>query len=469
MGLSTGLILPQFMASCKKADSGPEVKYSGTVGVIGAGAAGLYAADILRSKGIKVIVLEASSEMGGRIKSLRNQGNIASQSIADFPVELGAEVTFGSDSIWGKIIQNLNVLTIDLATAQNRFILDNLVKAESDWSSDADFNAVQNFISNLPNFSGSGISVQDAAGVSERAKALLNSEVGNFYGSTSAKIGATGLAQGLKLLKHDFKWLLMKSNPLQDLLLSRFSLVTPKVMLNHPVQQISFGGDTVTINGLNTLNGGSVPYSVQVNKAIVTVPISILKSGDITFSPSLPGSMISSLGNLGMDASIRIVLDFKQNFWNKGIGFVWGGTTSPQIFNAGAGRSEFERTLSITINGPKAVELSTMGADMITPILAELDILYAGQATKYVRRDENTNQILSTIQDWSKEVYIKGGYSYPLINGIVDDRKNIGVPVSNLFFAGEATDVNGDAGTINGALASAERVAEEVVKSILKA
>jgi monoamine oxidase len=45
----------------------------------------------------------------------------------------------------------------------------------------------------------------------------------------------------------------------------------------------------------------------------------------------------------------------------------------------------------------------------------------------------------------------------------------MGVPVNDkLFFAGEATDVNGDAGTINGALASAERVAEEVVKSITK-
>ena len=83
---------------------------------------------------------------------------------------------------------------------------------------------------------------------------------------------------------------------------------------------------------------------------------------------------------------------------------------------------------------------------------------------------ERTNQILSIILDWSKEVFIKGGYSYPLVNGTVADRKNIGTAVgTNLFFAGEATDVNGDAGTINGALASAERVTEEVVKSILGA
>jgi monoamine oxidase len=104
---------------------------------------------------------------------------------------------------------------------------------------------------------------------------------------------------------------------------------------------------------------------------------------------------------------------------------------------------------------------------MITPILAELDAVYAGQATLFVRRDLNTNQILSIIEDWSKEEFIKGGYSFPLINATTDDRKNIGTPIDNkLFFAGEATDVGGDAGTINGALASAERVAQEVIKSI---
>ena len=85
-------------------------------------------------------------------------------------------------------------------------------------------------------------------------------------------------------------------------------------------------------------------------------------------------------------------------------------------------------------------------------------------------RDLKTDDILSIILDWSKEEFIKGGYSYPLINGTLADRKNIGTPVgAKVFFAGEATDVSGDAGTINGALASAKRVAEEVVKSILGA
>lgn len=465
LGLSAGLLVPQLVASCKKEEPGPEVNYDGTVAILGAGAAGLYAADILRSKGIKIIVLEAGSEYGGRIKSLRNQNNITSESIADFPVELGAEITYGSDSIWGKIIQNLNVPTVDLATAVDDFILGTSHFPAAGWGSDPDFLAVQNFIAGLPNYAGPAVSVKAAAGVSERAQALLNSQAGNFYGSTSALVGALGLSEGLKLIKHDDKRLVMKANPLQDLLISRFSLTTPMVQLNTAVTSIDYSTDPITITDAK---GGTH----MANKVIVTFPLAVMKSGDVSFSPALPGSMTSSLANIGMDPSIRVVIDFKKNFWGENAGIIWGGTAGPQYFNAGAGRSQYYKTLSITINGAKAAELSPMGPDMINPILAELDAVYAtadtpNPATLYVRTDVNTNQILSIIKDWSKDDFIKGGYSYPLIGTTLDDRKNIGAPIDGkIFFAGEATDVSGDAGTINGALASAERVAEEVVKSI---
>lgn len=461
LGLSAGLVMPQYLISCKKDDPGPEVPFDGTVAIIGAGAAGLYAADILRAKGVKVIVLEASSQAGGRIKSLRNQTNIPSQSIADFPVELGAEIISGSDSIWGNIIKNLSVPTVDLGSATNQFIIDKLSKSEVDWAGDADFNAVKNFVSAIPNFSGAGATMKSAAGVSERAQALLNSQAGNYYGSSSDKVGANGIAEGLRLLQHDNKLLTMKANPMQDLLLSRFNLVVPEVKLNTPVKSINYGGDPIII----TDKSGN---TFEVNKVIVTVPLAVLKSGGISFSPALPGEMTSSFGKFGMDASIRVVLDFKKNFWGESTGFIWGGTEGPQYFNAGVGRSEFNRTLSITINGPKATELSALGADLVPKLIEELDSVYSNQATLYIRRDLATNQILSIVQDWSKEEYIKGGVSYPLTNGTNADRVSLGKPINGkLFFAGEATDVVGDAGTINGALNSAERVTEEVVKSIL--
>jgi monoamine oxidase len=71
------------------------------------------------------------------------------------------------------------------------------------------------------------------------------------------------------------------------------------------------------------------------------------------------------------------------------------------------------------------------------------------------------------IQDWSLEPFIMGGVSYVKPGGTNQDRIDLSEPVENkLFFAGEATDVNGESGTINGALLSGERAAQEVIDSI---
>lgn len=436
--------------------------FDGNVVIIGAGAAGLYAADILNAKGIKVKVLEAGSQAGGRIRSLRNQQDLVNLSVADFPVELGADVIYGSDSIWGTNLKNFNVPTINLGdVSSDVFVLDSSAKLGADWETDGDFVNAENFVNGVPDYSGANVSIKQAAlGLPERVQTLINSQLGNLYGSNNESVGIAGVAESLTLRKHDGKQLVLKNNPMQDFLISRFNQVKDFIQLNTPVSSIDYSGSPIVITDVNG-------EKIEASKVIVTVPLSILKSNGISFNPGLPATMTSSMDKIGMDNSIRVVLDFKKNFWGESTGFIWGTTTAPGCFNAGVGRGEFFQTLSITINGPKATEMSALGSDMVNVILAELDTLYAGQATQFVRRDFNTNQIISIIQDWSKEEYIKGGYSYPTAAATIDDRKNLGQPIGDkLFFAGEATDVSGDAGTINGALASAERVVEELVKSI---
>ena len=96
LGLSAGLTLP-WLSSCKATDPGPEIKYDGVVGIIGAGAAGLLAADILISKGVKVKIFEASDQVGGRVRTFR-RSDVSTDSLtvfpaalpySDFPLELG--------------------------------------------------------------------------------------------------------------------------------------------------------------------------------------------------------------------------------------------------------------------------------------------------------------------------------------------------------------------------------------------
>lgn len=462
LGLSAGWVMPHLLTSCSKDDPGPEIPFDGNVVIIGAGAAGLYAADILNAKGIQVKILEAAGQVGGRIRSLRNQPDLINISAADFPVELGAEVVYGTNSIWGTNIQNFRVATNDLDTvSSDRFIVDNLAKTRGEWEPDGDFASAQNFVDNLADYSGPAVTAATAAaGLPTRVSNLVNSQIGNFYGSSNTNLGIAGVAEALQTRTHDGKRFTLKTNPMQDFLIFRFDQVRELIQLNTPVTSINYSSNPIVITDAN---GGQI----EASKVIVTVPLSILKKNLISFSPGLPSAMSGAMAKFGMDHSIKVVIDFKKNFWGETSGFIWGGSSFPTCLSAGVGRSEFNQTLSITINGPKAVELSAQGADMINTILAELDTIYGGQATQFVRRDLNTNQVLSLILDWGKEEYIQGGYSYPLASGSLADREALGVPVGDkLFFAGEATDVSGDAGTINGALASAERVAEQVIKSI---
>src|SRR5438046_2551599 len=71
------------------------------VAIIGAGAAGLSAAQRLSAAGQSVIVLEARDRAGGRIHTLRDP-------LFPLPVELGAEFIHGRDSQTFRLLRSMN-------------------------------------------------------------------------------------------------------------------------------------------------------------------------------------------------------------------------------------------------------------------------------------------------------------------------------------------------------------------------
>jgi monoamine oxidase len=470
LGLSAGWLAPAALSSCSKDDPLPEVPYDGTVAIIGAGAAGMYAAELLNSKGINVVIFEASTQIGGRVKSLRNQRDYQQifgqttplQFGADFPIELGAEIFWGTNSFWGSAVNDLDVPVIELPALSNIHILDNVAKTAQQWQGDADFNAVESFVNGLPNYAGPQQSVKQAASVSARAEGLLNSRAANLYGSESSRIGASLLAQDLKARKHDGRAFHPQGNPMQDILLSRVAQVVSKVQFQKAITSVNYGSDMITIR---TNNG----EEFQANKVIVAVPLSILKQGSLAFAPSLPSANTVAAEKFGVDACVRVVIEFKENFWGTDSTFIFGGGAFPQYLNAGAGRSETSRVLSCVAYGPAASSLSALTRDQIVErVLEELDAIYDNQASATVRTDLTNGKIISAVYDWTKDEFIKGGFSYPLPSATQDDRENLRKPVGNkVFFAGEACDTGGDAGTLSGALASAERVAQEVIDAIL--
>jgi monoamine oxidase len=478
LGVTAGLALPAWLSSCDKESPGPEINYDGVVGIIGAGAAGLIAADILISKGVRVKVFEATNRVGGRVCSLHRTDAPSDSLImfpnnypySDFPFELGADRVNGSDSKWGEILKIRKVPTVNFRElSADRYVIDSTVKTEAEALTNSDFTTAKSFRDNFSTFTGgSGLSVKQAAtnaGVAAGMQEIINSWLGVPYGSSSDRIGANALANALSLIEHDGVELTLRNNPMQDTLLSVYSRVIPSIQFNTVVQSVNYSGDLVEI----THSAGSD----TVNKLIVTVPVSILKAGDIVFSPGLPASKLTALSRIGMEASMRVLLEFKRNFWGEDVAAIIGSAEGPMMLNAGVGRSTLNKTLSITINGPKAEAFSLLTGDQVVEsIIAEMDVWFNGDATENIRRSTLTgeeNKLLYTIKDWTKDPFFKGGFSFPLTGGVPADRDALAAPVDRkLFFAGEATDTTGEFGTVSGALKSGERAAFEVIDEIVE-
>lgn len=102
-----GLLIPTaLLSSCRKEVLLDDVQYDGHVLIIGAGAAGLYAAYILKSKGIKFTILEASAKHGGRMGKLTG--------FADFDIDTGAQWLHGRNNLLGDLAKKTGTeMTLD--------------------------------------------------------------------------------------------------------------------------------------------------------------------------------------------------------------------------------------------------------------------------------------------------------------------------------------------------------------------
>lgn len=474
------MILP-WLSSCKDDEVSPEIKYNGVVGIIGAGAAGLFAADYLLKKGVKVEIYEASHRIGGRVRSLRPLDSVTgglwynqqTRISSDFPVELGADRIYGDNEIWARFVNQQKYTTVSLpANDKDLFWLDGALVDHETALLDSDFAAAEAFLTNLGSNAGSAQSVLqaiDGAGLSSGVRAILEGWIGTQYGSSNSRIGIGGIAEEISDRERNANAMMLKGNPMSDVIIGSFIQAAEKTMLNTIIRSVDYQGEKVVVNGERIVSGASQPFTSTVDKLLITVPVSILKGGEITFSPALPSAKTSALSNIGIDQTIRVVLDFRRNFWEQDFRSIYGGTTGPEYFNPNFDkRSDVSKTLSVTIGGAKAEELSPLGLDMVPELLSELDGMFDGKATPNIRLDPVNDEYIVAIQDWGQEPFIKGGVSYLKPGATVSAREALSKPVKNvLFFAGEATDVTGEAGTVNGALLSAERAAKEIVDSIL--
>lgn len=100
-------------------------------------------------------------------------------------------------------------------------------------------------------------------------------------------------------------------------------------------------------------------------------------------------------------------------------------------------------------------------------LFQQLVRMFRDPKTTTTTKDYDDDVLIDTlIFDWKEEKYAQGGYMYPKVGITPNDFKVLAEPFGRCFFAGEATNTNACC-TVQAAIETGQRAAEEVVESVL--
>lgn len=442
-------LLPSLLSACGEEDNkATTVDWDGKVIIIGAGAAGLQAAQTLRKAGVKFIdIFEASDKWGGRIRAL--------SSFADFPIELGAEEIHGENTRLKAIFDNQGRQLIDSeATGEDYYFYNNSLQTGTALENNSDFERSTDFIDGIADYSGPDVSIEqlvNAGGFNDDLKAFINAQIGNEYGTDNSKLGADSLAVLDNLWTAGDKNFMIKGASMYEVLAQEFSEELGFIKYNKVVNSINYSGNIVEVS---TADGNTY----TANKVIIAVPLSILKSNTINFSPILPVAKQEAIDKIGFGKGMKIIMKFSQRFWAEDTGSIFGKGFVPEFWATGAGRGT-NNILTAFIMGEKAEYLSSLGNSAYQQVLMQLDAMYGNNIA--------TNSYLSHYKmDWIKEPFIQGSYSFPAPNS-KNSFLQLSLPIDNkLYFAGEATNYTGHNATVHGAIESGITCSDNIIKDL---
>ena len=112
--------------------------------------------------------------------------------------------------------------------------------------------------------------------------------------------------------------------------------------------------------------------------------------------------------------------------------------------------------------GPRAARMATMTSEEIAD-----EAVVALSRTLGIGRSDLDQLVMGRfVHNWSADPYSRGGYSYVCAGGLTAPGA-LAEPVDEtLFFAGEATDTQGETGTVHAALQTGYRAAAEIARAL---
>ncbi|RKP06855.1 amine oxidase [Thamnocephalis sphaerospora] len=409
--------------------------------IIGAGAAGLAAARRLREHGIIPIVLEARDRVGGRVHSV------------PFPdkgcmLNLGASIVHGAEG---------NPLTAAIEAAPDISMIP--------------------FASNvvIPRPGAPPMSVDDSnrfieaeAEALESLRPPANPKQG---GDSIADLIHPALAQ--VAAKYGIEAELMRCNI--DAIVSQYADDLDKVSSRQLFDVGEFeGGDYMVLGGiwgaLHAFAGDAVVSSVRLNHEVthithsgadvrvrtrqhgelsadavlVTVPLGVLKAGDIAFEPPLSTRRQQAIARQGFGVLDLALLEFSEVFWPAEADYLVtlrpSDVTDPAVLNDLLPRDAVP-FVSYTTVMDRPLMLCFLNAGLGVQLEECTDEEVAGLFERHLKRyfphASSTRPVRCRISRWLKDPYAHGSFSYFSVGG--DGLGNISALAAPCLVAGGAS------------------------------
>jgi monoamine oxidase len=432
--------------------------------IIGAGVAGLTAARELAAAGRSVLVLEARDRIGGRVWTHQEPDTSA-------PIELGAEFIHGQAPQTLGLLHEVGKAAIATSGAHWTVLDGKLQQRTEDLFEQVQQALERADVLNKPDVSFEEFLEQGAHfGLSEDARALARGFVEGFDAADPAKVSAHSIARewssGGMLDAPQFRPL-GGYNSILTALAGALDRINTRVQLQSVVKSVQWSRGEAEIQGVFL----EQPFRVKAPRVIVTVPIGVLQLPEgapaaIRFTPAI-GAKQAAVAGILSGAVLKVALRFRSAFWEeldggryRGASFFHSPETTFSTF--WTCMPLHAPVLNAWMGGPAAARLSEeSNSCIIHKALESLQSIFGGQS------DRNPLQLEAAyVHNWQRDPFARGAYSY-LSVGNNDARRTLAAPLQDtLFFAGEATDTEGEAATVTGALQSGARAAREVNESL---
>lgn len=416
--------------------------------VIGAGIAGLAAARHLQDQGQSVMVLEARDRVGGRI--------FTSRSWPDAPVEMGAVWIHGAKDNPLTALANQWYLATQTIDEEQHWLYDSDGTLISDRAHDALEARFEDLLElwEMRQYQRSPAIATLSEGLTQILQSwdltppeqnqlnyLINSEIEQEYGADITELSPWYWDSGREFRGSD-RFFLQGYDALCDRLSAGLA-----IYFSHPVREIKMDSQGVRVITDQEEFAG--------DRAVVTLPLGVLKRGSVTFSPPLPPEKQQAIAKLGMGALDTVTLRFPERFWPKKAELL--GYVSPS-----QGRwSEF---YSFTHHAPILSAFNAGSAAREIALLPDGEILtQVMQTLRQIFGPSVPDPVSWQISRWTQDPWSLGAYSFLAADATPADYDTLAAPVGDrLFFAGEATSRD-FAATVHGAYLSGLREGDRIL------